>query len=150
MTFSFPSRSCLTLFAFIVYAIVTELPAVYVLYDSPSWSGAFLLAIFSVSVWNGGGFYIEVFGRKCVICHLRFYKPINNLIRFERELDALRKELAEATARSGRSSPTSDALGFASDDDVSTLGSPTMSPKVLPTPLAIVTSPTEMESKKTQ
>ena len=24
--------------------------------------------IFAVSVWNGGGFYIEVFGRKYVIC----------------------------------------------------------------------------------
>jgi hypothetical protein len=24
------------------------------------------LLILSVSVWNGGGFYIEVFGRKCV------------------------------------------------------------------------------------
>jgi hypothetical protein len=34
----------------------------------------------------------------------------NRLIRFERELEALRKELAEATARSGRSSPVSDEL----------------------------------------
>jgi len=48
----------------IVYALVTELPAVYVLYDSPFWSCVFLLFIFGVSVWNGGGFYIEVFGRK--------------------------------------------------------------------------------------
>jgi hypothetical protein len=71
-----------------VYGVLTELPAVYVLYDSAHWSAAFLLALFAVSVWNGGGFYIEVFGRK-----------------FERELDALRKELADATARSGRSSP---------------------------------------------
>ena len=47
-----------------VYAIITELPAVYILYDSPFWSGAFLWVIFAVSVWNGGGFYIEVFGRK--------------------------------------------------------------------------------------
>ncbi|KAB5594048.1 membrane protein [Ceratobasidium theobromae] len=55
--------------------------AIFLLYTSAKWSGAFLLFIFSVSVWNGGGFYIEVFGRK-----------------FERELEALRKELAEATA----------------------------------------------------
>ena len=48
----------------LLYAILTELPAVYVLYDSPFWSNIFLLFIFSVSVWNGGGFYIEVFGRK--------------------------------------------------------------------------------------
>lgn len=48
----------------LLYAILTELPAVYVLYDSPFWSNIFLVFIFSVSVWNGGGFYIEVFGRK--------------------------------------------------------------------------------------
>jgi len=67
----------------LVYAILTEIPATFVLYRSSFWSGAFLLLIFSVSVWNGGGFYIEVFGRK-----------------FERELEALRKELAESAARS--------------------------------------------------
>ena len=48
----------------LAHAIFTELPAAYVLYDSPSWSNLFLLFILSVSVWNGGGFYIEVFGRK--------------------------------------------------------------------------------------
>jgi len=52
------------IFIFLVYAILTELPAVFVLYDSSFWSAAFFLFIFSVSVWNGGGFYIEVFGRK--------------------------------------------------------------------------------------
>jgi len=72
----------------LVYAVLTEVPAVYLLYDSPFWSGAFLILILAVSVWNGGGFYIEVFGRK-----------------FERELEALRKELAESTARSGHSTP---------------------------------------------
>ncbi|KAG1715981.1 hypothetical protein ID866_1205 [Astraeus odoratus] len=71
-----------------VYSVLTELPAVYLLYDSPRWSGTFLITIFAVSVWNGGGYYIEVFGRK-----------------FERELEALRKELADNN-RSGRSSPT--------------------------------------------
>ncbi|KAG8218337.1 hypothetical protein J3R82DRAFT_3952 [Butyriboletus roseoflavus] len=71
-----------------VYSILTELPAVCLLYDSPRWSGTFLIVLFAVSVWNGGGFYIEVFGRK-----------------FERELEALRKELAENNNRSGRSSP---------------------------------------------
>ena len=48
----------------IVYAILTEIPATFLLYRSSFWSAAFLLLIFSVSVWNGGGFYIEVFGRK--------------------------------------------------------------------------------------
>jgi len=65
----------------LLYSVLTSLPAVFLLYTSPKWSGAFLLFIFAVSVWNGGGYYIEVFGRK-----------------FERELEALRKELAEATA----------------------------------------------------
>ncbi|KXN86321.1 hypothetical protein AN958_10183 [Leucoagaricus sp. SymC.cos] len=74
------------------YAILTEIPAVFLLYNSPVWSGAFLLLIFAVSVWNGGGFYIEVFGRK-----------------FERELEALRKELAETAARSGASTPNNHA-----------------------------------------
>ncbi|KAI0039118.1 hypothetical protein FA95DRAFT_1567340 [Auriscalpium vulgare] len=76
-----------------LYTLLTEVPSVFVLYESSFWSGAFLLAIFSVSVWNGGGFYIEVFGRK-----------------FEKELEALRKELAEANntirSTSSRSSPT--------------------------------------------
>jgi hypothetical protein len=39
---------------------------VFLFYDSPRWSAAFLILIFGVSVWNGGGFYIEVFGRKYV------------------------------------------------------------------------------------
>ena len=47
-----------------VYALLTEIPAVFLLYRSPFWSSVFLLVVFSVSVWNGGGFYIEVFGRK--------------------------------------------------------------------------------------
>lgn len=50
----------------LAYAVLTDVPPVFVLYDSPFWSGAYLLLILSVSVWNGGGFYIEVFGRKCV------------------------------------------------------------------------------------
>ncbi|KAJ6516260.1 hypothetical protein C8R45DRAFT_959476 [Mycena sanguinolenta] len=74
----------------LVYAVLTEVPAVYLLYDSSFWSGVFLMLILSVSVWNGGGFYIEVFGRK-----------------FERELEALRKELAESNARSGIETPLS-------------------------------------------
>jgi hypothetical protein len=49
----------------VVYAIATEIP-VLALYGSPHWSAGYLLVCFSVSVWNGAGFYIEVFGRKCV------------------------------------------------------------------------------------
>jgi len=73
-----------------VYALLTELPAVFLLYHSSFWSAVFLIVIFAVSVWNGGGFYIEVFGRK-----------------FERELEALRKELAESAARSSGASGSS-------------------------------------------
>jgi len=86
-----------------------------VLYESSFWSGAFLIFIFSVSVWNGGGFYIEVFGRK-----------------FERELEALRKELADTASRSGISTPadhqrTSSRASSHSDDDASvTFGSPVL------------------------
>ncbi|KAJ3746274.1 hypothetical protein DFH05DRAFT_1484459 [Lentinula detonsa] len=64
------------------YSVVTELPAVYLLYDSPFWSGAFLIfenRLASISYFD----------------------------RFERELEALRKEFAEsAQTRSGRSSPS--------------------------------------------
>ncbi|KAI0751457.1 hypothetical protein C8Q80DRAFT_1098040 [Daedaleopsis nitida] len=102
----------------LVYSIVTELPAVFLLYDSAFWSSAYLLLLFAVCVWNGGGFYIEVFGRK-----------------FERELEALRKELAEA--RSERSSPT---LGPQSDDDV---GTPIGSPKIL-SPLVTAVDPQDI------
>jgi len=110
----------------LLYAILTELPAVYVLYASPFWSNIFLLFIFSVSVWNGGGFYIEVFGRK-----------------FEKELEALRKELAEATARSGRSSPNGTISSITDDEDTI---SPQLSPRQKYAPLVAPTS----EDKKSR
>jgi hypothetical protein len=59
-----------------VYGVLTELPAVFLLYDSPFWSGTFLVFIFAVSVWNGGGFYIEVFGRKYVLQHFPFLSGV--------------------------------------------------------------------------
>ena len=65
------------------------------------------------------------------------------LRRFERELESLRKELAEATSRSERSSPT---LGPQSDDDLSTftssaLNSKTTSPGVSQVELPLETIP---------
>jgi len=110
----------------LVYAIFTALPAVYVFYSDPFWSKIFLLFMFSVSVWNGGGFYIEVFGRK-----------------FEKELEALRKELAEAIARSGRSSPNG-TIGSMTDDEEPI--SPQLSPRRNHVPLAASTP----EDKKSQ
>ncbi|KAH8118516.1 hypothetical protein DFH11DRAFT_678400 [Phellopilus nigrolimitatus] len=108
----------------LVYTLLVELP-VPVLYQSSFWSGAFLLLIFSVSVWNGGGFYIEVFGRK-----------------FERELETLRKELAEASAsRSGAATPA-DFQGLhsrtVSEDNFSVA---TDSPVLIAQDLAPVPSP---------
>jgi hypothetical protein len=58
-----------------------------------------------------------------------------NFLRFERELEALRKELADSTARSGRSSPNSldTASGGPSDEDLLTpAGSPFTMDKELP------------------
>lgn len=88
-----------------VYAIITELIPVLVLYKSVTWTAIYLLVCFSVSVWNGAGFYIEVFGRK-----------------FERELETLRKELAEANQRNVQESPGLTA------DDTSTPVSPLLEP----------------------
>jgi len=110
----------------LVYAILTELPAVFVLYASPFWSNIFLLLIFSVSVWNGGGFYIEVFGRK-----------------FEKELEALRRELAEATARSGRSSPNGTISSMTDDEEPI---SPQLSPRRKPVPL-MASTPEDRKSR---
>ncbi|TFK56196.1 hypothetical protein OE88DRAFT_1804954 [Heliocybe sulcata] len=106
----------------LLYALLTELPAVFLLYDSPRWSNIFLLFIFAVSVWNGGGFYIEVFGRK-----------------FERELEALRKELAEAQ-RSGRSSPTSGLEQEHDENDTPEIRSEASSPGMPPREMTPVTS----------
>ncbi|EPT02820.1 hypothetical protein FOMPIDRAFT_1117718 [Fomitopsis schrenkii] len=108
-------RTLAFMFGQYVYSVLTELPAILVLYRSPFWSGAFLIFIFSVSVWNGGGFYIEVFGRK-----------------FERELEALRKELAEGTHSRSNSLTSSPTLAPQDDDDLATVnGSPEIPAKNL-------------------
>jgi hypothetical protein len=65
----------------------------------------------------------------------------------------LRKELAEATARSGRSSPSmSDGiLTFPSDDDISNFGgSPVVVPEPLPAQSIIDVTSNHTESKKDQ
>ena len=88
------------------------MPCIFLLYDSKISSAVFLHIIFDVSVWNGAGFYIEVFGRK-----------------FERELDALRKELAEANSAlaSQRTSPTLEPTTDV--EDLSTPPSPMLGAK---------------------
>ncbi|KAI0370166.1 hypothetical protein BV20DRAFT_966770 [Pilatotrama ljubarskyi] len=117
-------REVAFMFGQLVYSVITELPAVFLLYDSAFWSSAYVLFLFGVSVWNGGGFYIEVFGRK-----------------FERELEALRRELAEVNAKSERSSPT---LGPQSDDDLTAInGSPNLSHKALSPSVSEVELPQE-------
>ncbi|KAI0736098.1 hypothetical protein C8Q72DRAFT_791291 [Fomitopsis betulina] len=108
-------RTLTFMFGQYVYSVLTELPAILVLYRSPFWSGAFLIFIFAVSVWNGGGFYIEVFGRK-----------------FERELEALRKELAETTHSRSNSVTSSPTLAPQDDDDLAIVnGSPDIPAKDL-------------------
>ncbi|KAG6919297.1 hypothetical protein DXG01_007429 [Tephrocybe rancida] len=116
-------REAFFMFGQLIYVALTELPAVFLLYDSSLWSGIFLITIFGVSVWNGGGFYIEVFGRK-----------------FERELEALRKELAETTARSGIETPSlsqnhseSDLSSLTASPEPST-SSLELSPELTPQP----------------
>ncbi|CAE6463091.1 unnamed protein product [Rhizoctonia solani] len=105
----------------LAYSVLTCLPAIFLLYTSSKWSGAFLLFIFSVSVWNGGGYYIEVFGRK-----------------FERELEALRKELAEVTAgastphsQGADTSPSRPTVSASSDPGDSSSSSASGSPLVV-------------------
>lgn len=64
-----------------VYTIVCTLPAPIVFYRSGRASGVFLLIILTMSVWNGGCYYVEVWGR-------RFEKDLQAL---QRELDAARE-----------------------------------------------------------
>lgn len=63
--------------------------------------------------------------------------------RFEKELEALRKELAEATARSGGSSPNSTICSMTDDEEPV---SPQISPRQKHIPLV---APTQ-EDKKTR
>ncbi|POW08739.1 hypothetical protein PSHT_09431 [Puccinia striiformis] len=69
-----------------IYTIVTMLPALLWFYQSKVLSGLFLWLMFSVSVWNGASFYMEVFGR-------RFEKELNNL---KQEIDKLNKVEADS------------------------------------------------------
>lgn len=69
--------------------------------------------------------------------------PNGTCYRFEKELEALRKELAEATARSGRSSPNG-TISSMTDDEESV--SPQLSPRRKYAPL-VAPIP---EDKKTQ
>lgn len=118
----------------VVYSVLTELPAILVLYRSPFWSGAFLIFIFAVSVWNGGGFYIEVFGRKYVsaLQRLASQQRLISTCRFERELEALRKELAETTHSRSNSVTSSPTLAPQDDDDLAIVnGSPDIPAKDL-------------------
>jgi len=102
-----------------VYTLVTEIPAVFLLFNSPTWSSAFLLFILGITVWNGSGFYIEVFGRKYVLI-FTFWHLLTTRFRFERELEALRKEIAESTRANGIDTPT-DLSRTGSLSDLSSL-----------------------------
>lgn len=70
----------------------------------------------------------------------------NSCRRFERELEALRKELAEVNARSERSSPT---FGPQSDDDLTTVaGSPNLSHKALSPSISEVELPQQAVTQR--
>lgn len=64
-----------------VYTIITTLPAPLILYPSRTASAVFFAGIFTVSVWNGASYYVEVFGR-------RFEKE---LLQLKRELEAMQR-----------------------------------------------------------
>ncbi len=129
-----------------MYALITEIPCVFLLYDNKFWSSVFLIFIFSVSVWNGAGFYIEVFGRKCVSrldssCRTGPFNLIDRFCRFERELESLRKELAESEAHrqtgsgSGRSTPGgagTESPAHSEDESASASNSPLRMAKSIP------------------
>ncbi|CCF49390.1 hypothetical protein NDA14_007963 [Ustilago hordei] len=64
-----------------VYTIITTLPAPLILYPSRTASAVFFAGIFTISVWNGASYYVEVFGR-------RFEKE---LLQLKRELEAMQR-----------------------------------------------------------
>lgn len=37
----------------LVYTVVTFSPAVFYLWKSPAWSGAYLVSLFAAATWNG-------------------------------------------------------------------------------------------------
>ncbi|KAL8287418.1 hypothetical protein RQP46_003276 [Phenoliferia psychrophenolica] len=89
-----------------VYTFITLLPPIFVLYDSKFWSSVYLLILFGVSVWNGGSFYLEVFGRK-----------------FEKELIALRKEFEEQQIALQKTTVHAQPQSSSSSPDLATLSS---------------------------
>jgi hypothetical protein len=82
-----------------VYTIVCTLPAPWLFYNSRTASAAFCLSLILLSVWNGAGYYVEVWGR-----------------RFERELEKLRKEV-EATQKAAAATAPSDSKSTSKELD---------------------------------
>lgn len=66
------------------------IPAATILMHSHLASDLVIILLFVVAVWNGGNFYVEVFGRK-----------------FEKELDQLKKEMDVLTQGMGMASTPS-------------------------------------------
>jgi hypothetical protein len=46
-------RESLFMFWQLVYTVVTFSPAVFYLWKSPAWSGAYIVALFAAATWNG-------------------------------------------------------------------------------------------------
>ncbi|CAH7672705.1 hypothetical protein BY996DRAFT_4577767 [Phakopsora pachyrhizi] len=95
------------------YTIFTMLPSLIWFYRSKTLSGVFLWLMFSVSVWNGASFYVEVFGR-------RFEKEMNGL---KKELDQLNREteLSSASTNNNITINRSETLNSSSGENVKEL-----------------------------
>lgn len=80
-----------------MYSIIFMIPAATILMHSRLASDLVIILLFVVAVWNGGNFYVEVFGRK-----------------FEKELEALKREMDVLTnsIASGPSTPHTETGGM--------------------------------------
>ncbi|KAK4687742.1 hypothetical protein P7C73_g2372, partial [Tremellales sp. Uapishka_1] len=87
------------IFGQLIYSIIFMIPPATLFIRNATASSVFLITIFSVSVWNGGTFYVEVFGRK-----------------FERELEKLRKEMDAASASTVSTNSVASTVPATPDD----------------------------------
>ena len=80
-----------------MYSIIFMIPAATIMMHSHTASDLVIILLFVVAVWNGGNFYVEVFGRK-----------------FEKELNALQREM-EALTNTIASTPSTPHTDMTAD-----------------------------------
>lgn len=85
-----------------MYSVAFMIPAATILMHSHAASDFVIILLFVVAVWNGGNFYVEVFGRK-----------------FEKEMDALKREMEVLThtIASAPSTPHTDMTADSAPHD---------------------------------